>query len=313
MEFTPTLKVKDTVSNVRDFIAEYQYEFWNLVGSIAPYLIICLIATLALTYVEGGNLEQEITAFSEESRQNIKDLEASRGADLSKEEKKEHAQTVISNIIKMSLSSPIVWGQLLIQLFIGYLYATMAISWHRLVLLGSRQYEPMQVLNPQRHEIEFMAMLILMNVIFPLIGWYLGFQAGLKASMALVIFSLVAFTGMIYIFYKICFFFPAKAVNANISFKKSFRLTTGYFWKIFFGCIRASLKTILFLLLYSFVVGFISTAVIAAYDLGSTTQHITETLINIPVMFYFQPLLTIIGVTVLSNYYQHALQNKSVP
>lgn len=41
--------------------------------------------------------------------------------------------------------------------------------------------------------------------------------------------------------------------------------------------------------------------------------HFLSFLINMPFVFYFNPLLIVYGITSLSNYYQYALQHEVYP
>ena len=48
---------------------------------------------------------------------------------------------------------------------IGYLFAVIAVSWHRLVINGRKNYKRMNIFKPQRHEVHFILMLAFLNFV----------------------------------------------------------------------------------------------------------------------------------------------------
>jgi len=199
-----------------------------------------------------------------------------------------------------------------------YFFTCLAISWHRVVLDGPDRYTPMNPLKPQKSEWAFIGMGILVF----LIPFFFGLAAGLLVALtkikALFLLVIPAILFAIYLTLKFIFYFPSKATGNTVTLRQSYIMTNGYIWKMFATNVRAAFKTFLWMLLYLFC------AVITLGVIGSTATIMNAenmlglggtlgALMMLPIVFYFQPLFTIIGVTVLSNYYQHALQNKQLP
>lgn len=291
IHFTPTLGIKDTAKNVNGFIKENHFDFINLLKMVAPYLAITLLISILFQHMA----MQELT-------ENLKN------ADLESEK---------ANLDQISLSGKYEFLAIAIQAMMGYFFAVIAISWHRLVLLGSKNYQPMNMFKPKRSEIHFIALAMLTSIVAPLLLELIVH----KTTILNPAYGLVGITlaiAYIYFTYKICFLFPSFAVNSNLSIKDSFRLTKGYFWKMGFAYILAILKIILIVCILFFALS-ILTAVLIMPFLNNVENAesligltIMQLVIGIPLVMYFSPLLTIIFVTVLSNYYQHALQNKGL-
>jgi len=123
------------------------------------------------------------------------------------------------------------------KLLEGYLYSVIAISWHRLVILGKDNYKPMSIFKPKFYEVQFILLLVLLNSIQLLALLSPFIPVNFFIVMPILMITTVVI-GM-FLFFKLSFCFPAKAVNRPMSFKKSFSLTRGYFLKIFFTSIRA--------------------------------------------------------------------------
>jgi hypothetical protein len=203
-----------------------------------------------------------------------------------------------------------------ISLLMGYLFAVIAISWHRLILLGEDHYRPMKVFAPQKHEIEFLIALAIISAVIPFtLQIFALSQFSMNSGLVMLLFPISIL--LIYAYFKISFYFPAKAVNASIDLKTSFYLTKGYFWKMFGAYIFSSWRVSL--AMFGVIMG-LSFAIIPVAILSSTGESgspslmiMIQSLVYLPVILYFQPLLTVLGVSILSNYYQHALQNKQPP
>jgi hypothetical protein len=113
----------------------------------------------------------------------------------------------------------------------------------------------------------------------------------------------------IFLCFKFSFYFPAKAVNNSISLKQSYHMTKGYLWKIIGASFFAIWRILLVIYAFLFATLFIM--------MGLSTIINNEVIINtigsilaVSVVIYFYPITYALGITVLSNYYQHALQNK---
>ena len=294
----------DTGQSVRSFVKNHHNELVNLILKIAPYLTILYILSVAMTHFA---LQEAI----EGAQQAVERAKAS-GQELD-----------VSQLSQAYKTAP--WlgtASIIFQLLMGYLFAVIAISWHRLILLGADKYQPMQVFKPQKHEIDFLVVLAMVSGVIPFaVSYLLTTPFALKTGLSLALFPFILV--FIYGAYKVCFYFPAKAVNAPITFKQSFALTKGYFWKMMGAIFFASWRIILALVVAVFLFTGVFGSITAVFGSGTGFSQdgngsvssflILQSLISLPIILYVQPLLTVLGVSVLSNYYQHALQNKSVP
>ena len=161
-----------------------------------------------------------------------------------------------------------------------------------------------------------MGMAILITIA-PLIG---GAIIGLLSALVspLLFLLIIPFgTVALIITIKIVFYFPSKATGNNITLRQSFKMPPGYVWKIivanFYVCWRLSLVAFAYLITGIIVLAGIG---FAAESLGLEIEMIATiggVAFMIPFVFFFSPLFTILGVTVLSNYYQYTMQNDISP
>lgn len=204
-------------------------------------------------------------------------------------------------------------GFMLGQIITGYFYTAFVISWHRVAIHGPDNYVAMNPLKPQKHELVFMGVGILVFVVAAIAGAL----AGATAFISPVVFGvslLSVFVLATYLGYKICFYFPAKAVNNSITFGESFALTKGYFWKLCCSYFLVALKYFFGIILY--FIGIVAVMFAIGAMTGKEMEDSVLPLImgfvlSIPILVYFYPIFYTIGVTALSNYYQHAIQNKT--
>ena len=138
----------------------------------------------------------------------------------------------------------------------------------------------------------------------------------MNMNFVVILFSM---TLLPYLLFKISFYFPAKALDSHISFQDSFRLTNGYFWKSTFTSFRAFWRVILVLIGIGFVAAFVGAVIgqilfvtsdVDPFLKGAYNQVVNQAFQTVIVIFFFQPLFTVLGVTILSNFYQHALRHK---
>ena len=191
----------------------------------------------------------------------------------------------------------------------SYFMVALVISWHRVVIHGPDNFTAMNPFKPQKHELVFMGVGVLLGLMFFIFGVISGLLGALMGTYVLVPLLIVAMIGSFYIMYKLSFYFPAKAVNSAITFKQSFDLTKGYCWKMVLATLLAALKIILLMILY-IVIASLVLGGLASFLSGPIAESILTILLVTPIVLYVQPMVTLIGVTVLSNYYQHALQHK---
>ncbi len=193
----------------------------------------------------------------------------------------------------------------------SYFIGALMISWHRVVIHGADHYVPMNPFKPKKSELAFMfvpfglAFLfgigsVLLTVLSAKLG---GPVLAVPLLIILVLFGIIAA-------FKISFYLPAKAVDAGITLRQSWNLTTGYFWKMFVAGFLSSWRVVLVTLIYALAAGSLGGAIGGAlFGVESLAFRLVMFLCLLPIIVIAQPLMTIIGVTVLSNYYQWAINN----
>lgn len=310
--FRPTLGIKETSLKAQSFVKENKTEFFALLKAYGPFLLAVSILIAVFSVI----MAQDMNTFMAEVQKTVAGEEASVASEILREKLKEYQSSfhVVSyNILIFAL-----------EIVLAYITAAFAVSWHRLVLLGRDGCRPMALLKPEKNEIHFMLALGMLTYGIPMvIGFVIGVVAylGSPALTAIVSFmAIIAFIVWIVTFYRFSFYFPGKAVGNSLTFKQSFHMTHGYVWKIFAASFLAILKTFGVLILCLFASGIlVASAVLIISFFSGTLENASHgmemimQIISIPLQVYFTPLFTILGVTVLSNYYQHAVQNKSVP
>lgn len=197
----------------------------------------------------------------------------------------------------------------LFAIFASYFLTVLVITWHRVVIHGPDNYIPMNPFKPKRHELVFIGVGFLLGLVMGLIGAGVVIGAAVTASPVMIIIAVIVVLAMIYILYRVCFYFPAKAVDASITLSQAFVLTKGYLWKIISATFRASFKLILLLIAFV-IVAAICVFVLVMFLPLSGMPMVLGLIVDLPMQLYFGPLLTIIGVTALSNYYLYAIQNE---
>lgn len=202
------------------------------------------------------------------------------------------------------------------SLIATYFYTCFVITWHRVVIHGPDNFVTMNPFSPKKHEIVFMGMGILVGVTSIFSAFLAGFMSALIPVIGIIIL-IVTLGFLFFVGFRISFYFPAKAVDNSLSIKQAYKLSKGYFWSFSGTAIRAPLWVILKLIAYMIVGLLILIGVTAAmggesFQQGNLLLNLFSGLYVIPILVYFYPILYAFGVTVLSNYYQHALQNKNV-
>lgn len=189
----------------------------------------------------------------------------------------------------------------------SYFVTVLVISWHRVVIHGPENYTPMDPFSPKRNELMFIAVGIMIGlalaaaVLFPILLMKIfGSAAGMLVFVTLII--------GIYCTYRCSFYFPAKAANSDITLKQAFGLSKGYLWKLICASFYASWRMVLITIGYSLVAMALLMAVAFALPFDKA-GHTIGFIIGLPITVYLEPLMTILGVTVLSNYYMYAMQH----
>lgn len=203
-------------------------------------------------------------------------------------------------------------GFMLFLIIANYFLFCLVISWHRVIIHGPDNYTPMSPFKPTRGEMVFIAMGLGLTIAALAIGAIVGFISALIGPFLLGISIFALFIVFIHIGCRLSFYFPAKATGNDITLKKAYALSEGYVLRLVFTPLLASWRLILLMLAY-YIMGFLVLLVVGSifgsYIESGAGAVLAQFLYMLPVDLFFSPVLTVIGVTVLSNYYQYALQN----
>lgn len=269
--FKATLDIKETALNAQNFVKENKSVFWDVFKPLIPYLIGFFLIDIIISLLL-------MTPDPE-----------------------------TGEIREFSIG----------ELFSAYISTCLIISWHRVVLHGPDKYQAMNPLKPQKADLAYIGVGLLIFLVIPIaVGALIGLIIGISGTPAIALLFLPVFIALVFFGLKVVFYFPSKATGNDITLKQSIKMTDGYIWKMFAAGFLANLKTLGYLILY-LIAGLLAlgmTGFIAVSLLNDSfleyAGFIVGSMLSLPIILYFQPLLTILGVTVLSNYYQHALQNK---
>ena len=292
--FEPVLAPKGVAFNARMFVKEHKGELRLLMKSVFPYLLVLAVSSIYFGYY----IRMDTISYLEE---------------VSPPKTMEGILRLMDEAQSRSFSNPMLYFLFIVQVLIGYFFAVVAVSWHRLVLLGTEGYEPMHALRPRRSEIDFVIMWTFLGSIIP---YSLSVLYGVN-MWSVILLSVIT----PYIMFKISFYFPAKALDSHLSLGNSFRLTSGFFWKFLFSIIRSLWRVSLVFFVIMVVVGAVCGGLslvafegqmTSSFMKGAYHQILIQPVQILLTVFIFQPLFTVLGVTVLSNYYQHALRHKPV-
>lgn len=190
----------------------------------------------------------------------------------------------------------------------SYFFTCLAISWHRVVINGVDNYIPVNPLKPKKNELLFLGVGILMGVFIFIVAAVMFGMAVATGSPIIGFIAACAVVAAMYFAYRVVFYFPAKAIDAQITLREAFDMSKGYLWKLISSSFRASFKWVLPFILYSFVIRIASIIYLDENGIDAGF-YVLQFVLNLPILLYLQPRLTVIGVTALSNYYLYALQN----
>jgi MFS family permease len=192
----------------------------------------------------------------------------------------------------------------------GYFVAAIMIGWHRVVLAGPDRFTPMNVFKPQRHELAFIFAPGLLAfgygiaaVLVILLSAFIAKPLAVLLAIVIVVFGIIGAL-------RISFYLPGKAINADMTFKKSWHMSKGYIWKMFTAGFYASWRLALVCFGFTFVAVIIA-GVLGGLVFGKTGLgfYILMFIAMIPIDIFFQPMFAVLGVTIVSNYYQWAINN----
>tara|TARA_R110001592_G_scaffold29350_9_gene106606 strand:- start:25202 stop:25999 length:798 start_codon:yes stop_codon:yes gene_type:complete len=196
------------------------------------------------------------------------------------------------------------------ELLATYFTMVLVISWHRVVINGPDHYVPMNPFKPQKHELGFIGMgLALWALIVGVAYGVSFFLSPFGAGITLLVLA-VSVIVLAYVSYRLCFYFPAKAIDKSITLEEAYAMSNGYLLKIIFSSILASLRVIALAILASIVTVIIVKIAMPTSQTPSVGNQMAEFAKSLPMMLYFQPILSVIGVTAISNYYMWAKSNQ---
>ncbi|PCJ97790.1 MAG: hypothetical protein COA45_08870 [Zetaproteobacteria bacterium] len=281
-DYQATLHVSKTRYNVSDFVRNNKKELWKIFVPLMPFIVglYLLDAVISDLYYSDGEI----------------------------------GTGVLNEIVSIGA---VVERFEIGALIANYFLVCLAISWHRIVIQGVDSYTPMKPFSPKKHELVFIGVGILGGIVYVLIfalmtGVMLYLSSiGYEASMIAVygaLFFWIFLPLMTYIFYRFCLYFPAKAVNAKITLRKAFSLSGGHLWRLLFVMIRATFIWDILALVYILSASMASFAIQSFFQIPSW-EYMISFVLYLPVLLYFLPILTVLGVTALSNYYLYAVQN----
>ena len=187
-----------------------------------------------------------------------------------------------------------------------YFSTVLAISWHRVVIQGPDNYTPMNPFNPQRHEWAFIGMGIATFCFVFLVAFVSVYGAASTESLVMVGLAAIVTLFAMYFSYRLSFYFPAKAVNAEITVDQAFCLTKGYVLKLLGATLAAAWPIVLAVIVWGIIAG-----VLVSILPSDNAMNTVGFIMALPMTTFFQPVMTVLGVTVLSNYYLYSLQNDS--
>jgi len=211
---------------------------------------------------------------------------------------------VITNTI-----TPITIGALLNK----YIYTCLAISWLRLTIKGKENFIAVNCLKPSKSELIFMATAlgiffipIAISTIIPIISantesFITSALIGLIASLLLTVLAS----------YKFAFFFPSQAVGQGITLIQSFKMTKGYVEKTISTSIRSAFKLILKMAIFTLTIKGLELLLGHSKSENTLLNIAYDLIMSLTLSLYFLPFIIITGLSVLSHYYQEALEKKA--
>ncbi len=195
-------------------------------------------------------------------------------------------------------------------ILVSYFTSMLMITWHRVVIHGADRYESANPFKPKRHELAFIFVPLL-------IGAAMGFGSVISVFVLASVSKAVAITVGLFLLafsfivaFRVVFYLPGKAVNADMTLRKSWTMSKGYIWKLvssgFLATWRVILAYIAYLVAAAVIGGTIGSAL---FGTDGILFYLFFYILMLPLFAYFTPLLSVLGVTVLSNYYQWAINN----
>lgn len=194
----------------------------------------------------------------------------------------------------------------------SYFFCCLSISWHRVVIHGPDHYSPMNPWKPTKNELLFIGAIIglIIATIFAMVA--IAALSAFIGTFFIPIALCAAIIAAIFIGCRCSFFFPARATGNNLTLMQAFALSKGYVLRMILTPFIAMWKVMLIYMAYV-LLGIAILFGISGLFSGAFSQGIGAVILlflfGAPIQLYFEPLFLVIGVTVLSNFYQYAQQN----
>lgn len=195
----------------------------------------------------------------------------------------------------------------LFQIIGFYFYGLLGYSWHRFVLIGRDAVTPPDFFKPTSDQWRFLGYLAL-SAAASIVVMTVSAATGtvLLGKTGIIVGLLAGIVFSVWIGYKLCFLLPSAAVGDGMTIRQSFTHTRGVFWKLLGSGFLASWRVaVVSALCVGTFVG-VMTLLIGSFEgsalvLAAAFLNVFGTLAIMDV--FFNPLLTVLGVTILSNYY----------
>lgn len=185
-------------------------------------------------------------------------------------------------------------------------------SWHRAVILGVSDENKFNFFNMTEKDKSFIGgILRYFGFIFGaiIIAGALIFVASLIHQLAALILAVIAFCCIFYVGMRLYLYLPAKAVNADMTLKESYKSSKGLVVKILLALTLAGIP----IMVVSAIVGGILGGILGLFiGLGTFYQTLLFSGIFAVMGVFIQIITTAIGAAILSRYYIWAVQERAL-
>lgn len=203
----------------------------------------------------------------------------------------------------------------LAELLISYFTVCLTISWHRAVIWGPSRMVRVNPFALQKQDWQFIGAAIAITMIIFTGGFIAGFISSMavrRDNIAVVLVAVLMFIALCYFGMRLYFYFPAKAANSDLTFGQAYKLTKGYVWPLLGTCLVSTALIMIPYIVILTVSGIIGHIVGGRLDEGETATalyHVGTFIKDAPEVLILTPLWTVVNVTIISNFYLHALGN----
>ncbi|PCJ95127.1 MAG: hypothetical protein COA45_12425 [Zetaproteobacteria bacterium] len=197
-----------------------------------------------------------------------------------------------------------------------YFTMVLSLSWYRVVIHGVHNYTPMNPFKPQRHELPFIGMGLVIGIfVFLSVSMFKNWGAyidtlGLSDN---VIYTLVCTVIVlaIYFSYRFSFYFPSKATDSDITLNEVYQLNYGYLLRLLSVMLLVYWRVVVLMLVFSLLWATFFAGIHELFLPSAEHPSLIYFIYILPYIAYFGPLLTVLGATVFSNYYLYAVQESN--